>query len=67
MLGIGTALAGAVGLWHRDWLMVETPKGRMLVEAVGPSTARWIITGFFVIVIGCGVSLAGGWIAPLRW
>ena len=66
-VGIGTALTGAIGLWHRNWLLTETPKGRFLVEAVGPRTARWIIAAFFVIVFGVGVSLAQGWLTPLRW
>ena len=66
-MGIGTALAAAAGLWHRNWLLTETPKGRFLVEAVGPGRARWGIVGFFLVVGGLGVLLAGGWIAPIRW
>ena len=36
LIGIGCALIGVAGLWNRDWLLAETPKGRFLVEAVGP-------------------------------
>ena len=67
IIGIGTALAGGAGLWQRNWLLTETPKGRFLVEAVGPGPARWVIVGFFLVVVGLGVLLAGGWLAPIRW
>ena len=67
VLGIGTALIGAVGLWHRDWFLTETPKGRFLVESIGVDRARWWSAGFFLILLGAGVSLALGWIQPIRW
>ena len=67
MFGIGTALIGGAMFWNRDWLLVETPKGRTLVEAVGLAKARTILVGFCLLLVGFGVLLAGGWLAPLRW
>ncbi len=67
LIGIGSALIGGAGLWNRNWLLTETPKGRFLVEAVGAGWARGLITVFFVIVMGAGILLAGGWLQPIRW
>ena len=67
IFGIGSALIGGAGLWNREWLLAETPKGRTLVEALGLAKARVILAGFCLVLIGFGVLLAGGWLAPLRW
>ena len=67
IFGIGTALIGAALFWNRDWLLGETPKGRTLVEAFGVAKARVILAVFCLVVVGFGVLLAGGWLAPLRW
>lgn len=66
-IGIGCALIGGAGLWNRDWLLAETPKGRFLVEAVGAGRARTIISLFFLFVLGAGIMLAVGWLKPIRW
>jgi hypothetical protein len=67
IVGIGTALIGAAALWNRNWLLAETPKGRTLVEAFGVAKARTILAAVGLVLIGFGVLLAGGWLAPLRW
>lgn len=67
LIGIGTALIGGAGMWNRAWLLAETPKGRFLVEAVGASRARGLMTTFFVLLVGVGLLLAAGWIQPIRW
>ena len=67
LFGIGSVLIGVAGLWNRGWLLAETPKGRFLVEAVGPGRARVLITAFFTILVGMGVLLASGWLKPIRW
>lgn len=67
LLGVGTMLIGVIGLWRREWILTETPKGRFLMESIGADRARWWIVGFFLILLGMGVSLASGWLRPLRW
>ena len=67
IFGIGSALIGAALFWNRDWLLGETPKGRTLVEAFGVAQARVILAAFGLVLVGFGVLLAGGWLAPLRW
>jgi hypothetical protein len=67
IFGIGSALIGGAGLWNREWVLAETPKGRTLVEAVGLAKARLILSGVCLVLIGFGVLLAGGWLAPRRW
>ncbi len=67
IFGIGTALIGGTLLWNRDWLLVETPKGRTLVDAFGVAKSRVILAAFGLVLIGLGVLLAGGWLVPLRW
>ena len=58
---------GGVGFWKRNWILSETPKGRFLVAAIGTAQARMLVAGFFLILVGVGVLLAGGWLAPIRW
>ncbi len=67
LIGIGCALIGVAGLWNRDWLLAETPKGRFLVEAVGAGRARGLMSLFFLLLMGVGILLAGGWLKPVRW
>jgi|JI7StandDraft_1071085.scaffolds.fasta_scaffold1048898_2 hypothetical protein len=67
LIGIGSALIGAAGLWNRDWLLTETPKGRFVVEMAGAGRARFIISLFFLFLMGAGILLAGGWLQPIRW
>ena len=67
IFGIGSVLIGGAGLWNREWLLAETPKGRLLVEAVGLAKARVMLAGFCLVLIGFGGLLASGWLAPLRW
>lgn len=67
IFGIGSALIGGAMFWHRNWLLIESPKGRTLVEAFGVAKARVILAAFGLVLVGFGVLLAGGWLAPLRW
>ncbi len=67
IFGIGSALIGGALFWQRNWLLVETPKGRTLVEACGIAKARVILAACGLILVGFGVLLATGWLAPLRW
>lgn len=66
-LGIGTALIGAVGLLRQQWLLAETPKGRMLVESVGWARARWLHGAACLGLLVFGALLATGVLAPWRW
>lgn len=67
ILGTGTALIGAVGLLRREWLLAETPKGRMLVESIGISRARVLHATACLILLIFGALLATGLLTPLRW
>lgn len=67
LIGIGCALIGVAGLWNRNWLLAETPKGRFLVEMAGATRARAMISLFFLFLVGAGILLAGGWLQPIRW
>lgn len=67
LVGIGCALIGGAGLWNRDWLLAETPKGRFMVETLGAGRARGVMSLFFAALIGAGILLAGGWLQPIRW
>lgn len=67
LFGIGTLVIGGAGFWLRSWIIAETPKGRLLVETVGIAKARVIVGGFFLLLVGVGILLAGGWLVPLRW
>ncbi len=66
-IGIGCALIGGAGLWNREWILAQTPKGRFLAEMAGASRARALISLFFLFLIGAGILLAGGWLQPIRW
>lgn len=67
LLGLGTALIGATGLVRREWWLTETPKGRFLVESMGPMKARLLHAGICLVFLVFGVLLASGVLTPLRW
>lgn len=66
-LGVGTALIGLVGLLRQQWLLAETPKGRMLVESLGLARARLFHGVLCLGLLAFGVLLAAGFLAPWRW
>jgi hypothetical protein len=67
ILGIGTALVGLAGIVRREWLLSETPKGRLLVESLGIVRARVFLVGVCLVILIFGALLAGSWLKPWRW
>jgi hypothetical protein len=50
---IGSIVAGlcAFGIWHRNWLLVETRKGRWLVNRWGRPRAGRILTIMLIALV----------------
>jgi hypothetical protein len=66
---IGCILAGVCGLgiWNREWLLRETPKGQRLVARYGERKAVRIVTILLGTGFVVGVLLACNILRPLRW
>jgi hypothetical protein len=67
LIGCITAGMCGLGLWKRNWLLRETPKGQRLVARCGEKKAVRIVTVLLGIGFLCGVLLACNILKPLRW
>lgn len=60
-------MVGLAGIVRREWLLAETPKGRLLVESLGIVRARVFLVGVCLVILIFGALLAGSWLKPWRW
>lgn len=60
-------MVGLAGIVRREWLLSETPKGRLLVESLGIVRARVFLVGVCLVILIFGALLAGSWLKPWRW
>lgn len=66
-IGVLTAGLCLVGIWHREWLVQETRKGRRLSNWCGKTRALWIVTILLGVGVLWGVLLALDIVHPVKW
>jgi hypothetical protein len=67
LIGLLTAGLCVAGIWRREWLLLETGKGKWLVTRYGKPAAVRIVTILLTIGLLGGLLLACNIIRPLRW
>jgi hypothetical protein len=67
LIGGMTAALCATGLWHDEWLLVHTRKGRKLIAWFGDGRAPWVLRTLLALGLGFGLLLASGILNPIRW
>jgi hypothetical protein len=55
------------GIWHHDWLLVNSRYGRRLVIWFGPEGGRRALIGFLIAGIVFGILLAADVVRPIQW
>jgi hypothetical protein len=67
LVGGLTAALCVTGLWHDDWLLTNTRKGRKLIAWFGDDRAPWVLRTLLALGLGFGLLLATGILNPIRW
>ncbi len=67
LMGSLTAVLCLFGLWNARWFIIETRKGRKLVEWLGETTALWTTRALFLFGALFGILLAIEIIQPVQW
>lgn len=66
-IGLATSALCGAGLYWETWFLTETRKGRKLVSLCGAEAAVWVLRGLLIGGFVFGLSLAGGFVNPVRW
>jgi hypothetical protein len=55
------------GIWHRDWMLVNSRYGRRLVIWFGPEGGRRALISFLLLGVVFGILLAADVVRPMHW
>jgi hypothetical protein len=56
-----------LGIWHRDWMLINSRYGRRLVIWFGPENGRHALVGLLIAGAVFGILLAADVVRPIHW